>query len=208
MTLRRGLIATSWAAGAWSFRYERACGKPTGGGGRGLRLRGVGQRGRHRRGAGQLATAILERHPHVDLTVLELPNVVERARTSGIATRYGERLRFVPGSFFDEVPSGARVYVLSNILHDWSDEDAASILERAREAMLVSSELVIIEQIVSPEPRVQAAHIVDLVMMGIFGGRPRSVTDFSELLAEAGLDLDEVRDTASTASVMTARRSA
>jgi hypothetical protein len=43
----------------------------------------------------------------------------------------GGRARGEPADFFDSVPTGGDVYVVSNALHDWHDPDAVSILRGA-----------------------------------------------------------------------------
>lgn len=45
------------------------------------------------------------------------------------------RCQIIPGSFFDSVPTGGDVYMLSRILHDWPDEKAKLILDNCRKAI-------------------------------------------------------------------------
>ena len=61
------------------------------------------------------------------------PGGPRRARHRlGRAGRPGRDAR--AGSFFDPLPAGAGGYLLSGVLHDWDDEDAARILQRCADA--------------------------------------------------------------------------
>ncbi|MBV9231455.1 MAG: hypothetical protein JOZ18_19260 [Chloroflexi bacterium] len=43
----------------------------------------------------------------------------------------------------EEIPSGGDLYVLKEILHDWSDEEAISILRNCRRAMSPQSKMLV-----------------------------------------------------------------
>ena len=78
-------------------------------------------------GNGSLLLALLERHPGLRGIVFDLPETVRDE------SRFGDRIEFVAGDFFERVPAGD-VYVLSTILHDWDDERAGAILRTVRAA--------------------------------------------------------------------------
>src|SRR5207244_2696697 len=75
-------------------------------------------------GNGTALISLLERQPELRGIVFDLPHVAEQAaeriRTAGLA----DRCRAEGGSFFDGVPADGDAYLLSTILHDWSDEHA------------------------------------------------------------------------------------
>src|SRR4029077_7161349 len=80
------------------------------------------------------------------------------------------RIEFVEGSFFDSVPKGD-VYVLSGILHDWPDNDAARILRTIRAAAPSHARLLINESVIEPGNDADAAKWLDLLMLVLAGGR-------------------------------------
>jgi len=97
----------------------------------------------------------------------------------------------VDGDFFERVPPGGDLYILSRVLHDWNDRDATAILVNCRQAMDSASCLVVIE---APLPHraadQQAAIRMDIHMLALFeGGRERTISEYSELLDAAGLRL-------------------
>jgi hypothetical protein len=102
------------------------------------------------------------------------------------------------GDFFTAVPAGADAYLLSRVIHDWDDEDAARILAACRAAMPGGSRLLLVEAVL-PERAVDAPEAIrmDLYMLILFGARERTEEEYRRLLAAAGLALRRVTATAS-----------
>ena len=75
-------------------------------------------------GHGRLLAGILAATPSATGVLFDLPHVVAGAEPMLRKHRAAERVRIVEGSFFDAVPEGGDLYVLKNILHDWSDDKA------------------------------------------------------------------------------------
>jgi methylase of polypeptide subunit release factors len=68
-------------------------------------------------GNGALLLALLERRPGLRGIVFDLPEVAAEAEERIHAAGMADRCRAVGGSFFESVPAGGDVYVLSRILH-------------------------------------------------------------------------------------------
>jgi hypothetical protein len=135
-------------------------------------------------GDGTLLVEILRAHPTVRGRVLDLgptaAAATERFGTAGL----GDRAGVVAQSFFEALPGGADVYVLSDILHDWDDEQAGAILARCREALGRKARVVVVEPL-----RDGTNTAINLHMLMCFGGRERSVEELAELAAGTGLAL-------------------
>ena len=54
----------------------------------------------------------------------------------------------VEGSFFDAMPAGADLYVLSRVLHNWPDDEAATVLHRIRDAIAGDGRLIVLEELI------------------------------------------------------------
>uniref|UniRef100_UPI001C3F82B5 methyltransferase n=1 Tax=Rhodococcoides yunnanense TaxID=278209 RepID=UPI001C3F82B5 len=135
-------------------------------------------------GDGTLLTAILQRHSTVRGTVLDLPPTSEAAGDRFAEAGLTDRASALGGSFFDPIPAGADVYILSDILHDWDDDHAAVILaETARAAG--GNTVVIIESIRG----ISASTGVDLFMLMCFGSRERSMDELTDMAGQVGLGL-------------------
>lgn len=153
-------------------------------------------------GHGRLLSAILSRHPHLSGLLFDLPSGIE-------AARLGEggplpRTELVAGSFFDVVPAGADVYVLKKVIHDWNDEQAATILRNCRNAMAPQGRVLVAETIIPTGNEPDSIKLVDANMLVVTGGVERTETQYAKLFAAAGLRLKRVIPTAQPISILEA----
>ena len=130
-------------------------------------------------GNGALLVELLQLRPELRGIVLDLPETVRDEAA------LGDRIEFVEGSFFESVPSGD-TYVLSGILHDWPDEDAAKILRTMRAAAPPHARLFINESVIRPGNDPDGAKWLDLLMLVLAGGRERDEQQWRELFASTG----------------------
>ena len=124
----------------------------------------------------------------------------------------GGRIALASGSFFDRVPNGADIYMLTRVLHNWSDNDCLRILRVCRSVMGPNSCLLLGEQVLEPDPAKGKAtdYLLDVQMMAMFGSeaRTRTADEFSSLLADCGFVLRRIISTASPVSIVEAATSA
>jgi hypothetical protein len=165
-------------------RFDRAM--EQGEGSRIERLESVGWRGDELvvdvgGGSGSLLAELLERHSEMRGIVFDLPE------TSRDEQRFGERLEFVEGSFFEHVPAGD-VYLLSTILHDWDDDEAAAILRTIRASASSDARLVVLDAVVPPGNEPFGAKWLDLLMLALVEGRERIEEQWRALLADGGFE--------------------
>ncbi|MGE0313663.1 MAG: methyltransferase [Lautropia sp.] len=155
-------------------------------------------------GTGGLLVAILARAPDARGIVLDRPSVVEAAQAQFAGSAVGARCEARGGDFFEAVPAGGDVYLLSSVLHDWDDRRAARILGRVARAMAPGARLLIVENLIPDGNGVHPGKLIDLQMMAITTGRERSAAEFGALLATAGLAIARVVSTAVSASIIEA----
>ncbi len=97
------------------------------------------------------------------------------------------------------------IKLLSTVLHDWNDQDAQRILERIRAAAPRGARLVVVDVVLPDGDDHHLGKISDLTMLAIVGGRERTRSEFTELLARSGFVLDRVaRSSVSGYSVLVA----
>ena len=160
-------------------------------------------------GAGTLLAEILKAHPAMSGILFDLAQGLEGAEALLEAEGVRDRVRIQAGSFFEAIPR-ADAIVMKHIVHDWDDEDAVRILANCRDALpdggcVVLAERVMPERAVHPGSVQQASS--DMVVLVMLNGRERTVAEFTELLARAGLTLTSVSEpTQSGMSVLEARR--
>jgi hypothetical protein len=137
-------------------------------------------------GDGTLAIALLRAHPTLRGTVFDLPGPIRSAHQALAAAGLTDRADVVTGSFFDPIPAGAGGYLLSAVLHNWSDEAARAILRRCAEAAGAGS-IFVIEKI-GPDGASPSSQM-DLRALAYFAGRERGIAELTALAADVGLAL-------------------
>ncbi len=101
-----------------------------------------------------------------------------------------ERVTLAPGSFFDELPSGSDIFLISNVLHDWDDSRTRAILRNIATAMRPGDDLAVIEAVVGVDAQFdEAIGLMDMDMLVLCDGKQRSLEDFRVLLAELGIEV-------------------
>ena len=155
-------------------------------------------------GHGILLAGILRAHPRMDGVLFDLPSVL--AGAAELLEREGVRPRvdLVAGDFFEAVPAGADAYILKNILHDWDDERAATILHNVRAAMDARGKVLLVELVVPATAEPSLAKLVDLQMLVTMGGKERTEAEYSALLAASGFRLTGLVPTKSPLQIIEA----
>ena len=155
---------------------------------------------------GNMLAAILSRHPGVQGVLFDLPHVVRDAPDLLASRGVSEHVAIETGSFFERVPSGGDAYVLSHIIHDWSEAQCLTILGNCRDAMGPDSRLLIVETVLPEGDTPHQGKLQDLVMLVFPGGQERTEPEYRDLLAKAGLRLTRVVPTTSVVSIVEAVR--
>jgi hypothetical protein len=136
-------------------------------------------------GNGALLVELTRRRPELRGIVLDLPETVRDEAA------LGDQVEFVAGSFFESVPEGD-AYLLSGILHDWPDADAARILRTIRAAAPPHARLLINESVIKPGNDPDGAKWLDLLMLVLAGGRERDEQQWRALLEDAGFRVESL----------------
>jgi hypothetical protein len=155
-------------------------------------------------GTGTLLATILRANEQLRGTVFELSYAAPRARATIEKLGLAARCDVVEGDFFKAVPSGYDVYILSHVLHDWSDEQALAILRNCRAAVGKDGRLLIVEAVLPPGDTPHPGKLIDLLMLTVTGGLERTADEYGHLLEAAGFKLTRVVPTAIPQSVVEA----
>jgi hypothetical protein len=153
---------------------------------------------------GAALAAILPRSPDVTGIVFDLPHVVADAPELLARQGIADRVTCVGGDFFESVPEGD-AYLLSFVLHDWSDALSTQILRNVATAGGPGARLILIEMVVPPGDSPHLSKTIDLTMLGMLTGRERNEPEWRELLRGAGYHDVVIRSTPSPLSVIEAR---
>jgi hypothetical protein len=153
---------------------------------------------------GNFLATILGRYPGPRGILFDMPHVVRDAPALIQAHGLADRIAIAAGSFFENVPSGGDAYLLSHIIHDWSEGQCMTILGNCRRAMKPGSRLLIVEMVLPAGDAPHHGKRLDIGMLVLTGGQERTEPEYRELLDKAGFRLSRVVPTESAASVVEA----
>jgi alkyl hydroperoxide reductase subunit AhpC/ubiquinone/menaquinone biosynthesis C-methylase UbiE len=153
---------------------------------------------------GNLLTGVLGRAPGARGILYDLPHVVRDAPALISSHGLTDRVTIESGSFFERVPAGGDAYLLSHIIHDWSEAQCLTILRNCRRAMSPSSRLLLIEMVLPPGNTPHPGKVLDMMMLVGPGGRERTGQEYAQLLEQAGFRLTRIVPTESAVSVIEA----
>ncbi|BCI52853.1 hydroxyneurosporene-O-methyltransferase [Mycolicibacterium litorale] len=155
-------------------------------------------------GHGSVLSTILRSAPQARGILYDLPAVVADAGPTFDAAGVADRASATGGSFMDSVPDGGDAYVMKNIIHDWSDEDAVRILRNIRTAIAPGGTLVLLEMVLPERANGFIGLMLDLEMLVTAGGRERTRAEYANLLSRTGFRITRVIDTVTPLSIVEA----
>lgn len=153
---------------------------------------------------GNMLAAILPNHPTLRGILFDRPHVVCNApvllKTHGVDTR----VTIEPGDFFERVPLGGDAYLLSHIIHDWSEDQCLTILGHCRNAIKPGGRLLIVETVLPTDDTPHQGKVQDMAMLVVPGGQERTEAEYASLLDKACFRLNRVVPTESAVSIVEA----
>ncbi|MEN8655566.1 methyltransferase [Streptomyces sp. 21So2-11] len=159
-------------------------------------------------GDGTLLAGVLDAHPSLAGVVYDTAEGLAEAPKTLQQHGLTDRCSPIAGDFFRSVPEGSDLYLMKSVLHDWSDEQAVTILSHCREALPPGGRILIVEpvlpEVVDVHAEAHAAagevtYLSDLNMLVNMGGRERTRRDFEEVCHRAGVSLASVTPLAEAA---------
>jgi hypothetical protein len=136
---------------------------------------------------GHLIAAVLARYKDMTGVVFDLPVVVPAAAAVLADAGVSERADLVAGDYFASVPPGGDAYVLSHVVHQLNDADAARVLTNVREAMEPAGQVILVDPVLPEGDAPHPGKFMDITMMALNDGRDRTAAEISVLLGQAGL---------------------
>ena len=153
---------------------------------------------------GNMLAHILTRYPQPRGVLFDRPHVVTEAPALIAARGLTERIAIDTGDFFERVPEGGDAYILSHIIHDWTEAQCLTILGHVRRAMRQDARLLLVEFVLPEGGEPHLGLLADMVMLSVPGGEERTAAEYRTLLAKAGFTVARVVPTASPVSIVEA----
>lgn len=137
-------------------------------------------------GSGAWALELCNVNSKIIVTVLDLPEVLETTKEILKDFSVSDRVKLLPGNFFDSLPSGD-TYLLSNILHDWTETDCLKLLQKIHayseeNCVLYINECLLNEDRISPT----FTCLFNLLMAANHNSQQFTFNGLKELLGKAG----------------------
>ncbi len=153
---------------------------------------------------GNLLSAVLSRHEGPRGILFDMPHVVGDAPALLESRGVTNRVTIASGNFFEAIPAGGDVYMMSHIIHDWNEEQCLTILGNCREAMKPDGRLLLVEMVLPPGDTPHLGKMMDMVMLVLPGGQERTAAEYEQLLEKAGFRMQSVIPTESAVSIIEA----
>ncbi|MFC2029337.1 methyltransferase [Chloroflexota bacterium] len=117
-------------------------------------------------GVGSFAIALAQQYPDLEVTILDLPEVVPWARDFVAKAGMGDRIAVEPVDFLvDPLPAGYDTVLLANIFHDHPSTVNQGLLAKAHDALEPGGRVVVYEFLLEPDRLTPAISAVFAVMM-------------------------------------------
>ncbi|HZS46469.1 MAG TPA: methyltransferase [Blastocatellia bacterium] len=153
-------------------------------------------------GYGTHLAAILNANPNLRGVLFDQPSAADGAKSVLAEQGLSQRCEFVAGDFFQAVPAGGDAYLMSHILHDWDDQQSATILRNCRQAMKPNGRVLVVETVIPAGNEFSPGKLFDLEMMVLVGGLERTEAEYRRLFETAGFDLSRIISTRAPESII------
>jgi len=134
---------------------------------------------------GTLLAWLLQMVPEAVGVLFDRPESLAAAPGYLAAAGVADRTELVAGNFLAEVPEGD-LHVLSQVLHNWDDENVRRIVANCARSARPGGWLIVIEYVLPPVPEPAVGHMLDILMMVLFGGRERRREEHQALIEPTG----------------------
>jgi SAM-dependent methyltransferase len=144
---------------------------------------------------GMLTAMILKKYPHLQAILFDQEHVVSEAGKILESAQVASRCQVIGGDFFESIPAGGDLYIISRVLLNWDDAHALKILKNCRAAMSHSAKLLIMD-FVLPNKDASAYEyelVASLQILVMVGGRlMRTEEEYYDLLSKAGFQSQQL----------------
>ncbi|MDL5057347.1 methyltransferase [Geitlerinema calcuttense] len=156
-------------------------------------------------GTGSLIAIILNANPQMQAILFDREDVVQGAPAVLTEAGVAQRCQIIGGDFFQTIPSGGDLYLLSRVLLNWEDPQALEILKNCHQAMSPKDRLVIVDFMLSPGQTSPFLGMGSLSLLLLGGHCMRTEDEFENLLSSAGFQITNRLKTSGPVSIMEAQ---
>jgi hypothetical protein len=142
-------------------------------------------------GWGHFSQAMCRVRPDLHATVLDRPEVVEKARTELAGTEIEERIAFLAGDYLStDYGVGYDLVLFANVLHQENADHARNLMRRGAAALAPGGRVTVVDFAIDDERREHLLGALFAINMRSFGDT-WTEADIRGWMADAGLDQGE-----------------
>jgi hypothetical protein len=151
---------------------------------------------------GLLSTLVAQKHPHLQCTTADLPEVTKIAERKIAAAGLSQRVTARSLDFFADAFPKADVITMGLILHDWNLEKKMQLIRKAYDALPPGGAFIVVENLIDDARRENAFGLMMSLNMLIEFGEAFDFTgaDFTKWCREVGFSRTEIIPLAGPAS--------
>jgi precorrin-6B methylase 2 len=155
-------------------------------------------------GTGMLTALILKKYSNLQAILFDQEHVVSGAGKVLESADVADRCQVIGGNFFESVPAGGDLYVISRVIPNWDDTHALQIIQNCRAAMAPLAKLLIID-FVLPNKKMTTFSLLSSLHTLVLNGRlMRTEDEYYDLLSKAGFQSPQLIKTISGISLIEA----
>ncbi|SMD25740.1 methyltransferase [Kibdelosporangium aridum] len=155
-------------------------------------------------GRGALLAGMLNQAPDAKGVLYDQEMATTDAKPVLEAAGVADRVTIENGAPFDKLPAGADAYVLKHVLHDFPEDACLTMLNNLREAIAPDGKVLVIEYVLNENNERHIGNIIDLWLLLLLGAKERTLPQYTELFAKAGLKVVRAVPTSSPVSIIEA----
>lgn len=154
-------------------------------------------------GEGFLLARIMNQCPASKGILFDLPEAVVKAPALLEFHHALDQIEIVTGNLYTEIPANGDLYILKNVVHNWSDEDFTRMFKNLRKYINPNARVLIIEMVVRKFNSPSLPLLLDIQMLACMqGGRERSRTEFENICNRAGFRVTRIVETIAPLSLI------
>jgi len=157
-----------------------------------------------RGGRGDFLAGILSQAPNSRGVLYDSEQATADSPALFDAAGVGDRVTIENGTHFDKLPAGRDAYVFKHILHDLLEPDCLTVLKNVRQAIPPDGKLLVLEYVVNGNNERHLGNVIDLWLLLMLGARERTLPEYTELFARAGLKVVRAVPTTAPISIIEA----
>ena len=139
-------------------------------------------------GNGTFILEVRRRYPNLILNVLDLPSVIETAKSKISHLGDKSKIKLIPGNFIeDKLPDGNDIIFLNRVLYDHNDTNVELLIKKIYDALSPGGHLIISEPMAGNEkPSRSGDAYFGFYTLAMTSGKPRSKNEHFKVLKKNG----------------------